>query len=109
MTVGTGVTRGEVENAIATVIDPCSIAMGRPLTLVEMGLVEGIEIEGGSVTVKLVLTDPMCFLQADLFRAVEDAVSDLPGVDECVVEVDGDVLWTPDRMRGGGGRHRRSA
>ena len=93
-----GVTRESVEAAISAVLDPCSIAMRRPMSLVTMGLIEEIAIDGGDVRVSLVLTDPMCFVQADLVRAVDEAVRAVDGVDTVNVRIDRDVLWTPDRI-----------
>jgi metal-sulfur cluster biosynthetic enzyme len=99
MSVAAATLRAEVERAIATVLDPCSIAMGRPMDLVTMGLINDIEVgDDGHVTVHLLLTDPMCFVQGDIARAIQEAVAPVPGVDECVVRLDTADLWTPDRI-----------
>jgi metal-sulfur cluster biosynthetic enzyme len=95
------VVRDEVERVLAQVLDPCSVTMGRPLDLVSMGLVESITVCDGRVGVSLVLTDPMCFVQAEILRAVEEAVVAVSGVRECEATIDGDVLWMPDRMKPG--------
>jgi len=90
--------RAEVEQSIGQVMDPCSLAMGRPLDLVAMGLVERIDVVAGRVTVRLILTDPNCFLQTEIVRAVDEAVREVPGVAACDVSLSGEVLWTPDRI-----------
>jgi metal-sulfur cluster biosynthetic enzyme len=99
MTTATAPTRAEVERAIAQVLDPCSIAMGRPLDLVAMGLVNDVAVDDGHVTVRLLLTDPMCFVQGDIIRAVQEVVAPLPGVTGCRVVLDTSDLWTPERIR----------
>ncbi|MGW4335733.1 metal-sulfur cluster assembly factor [Rhodococcus koreensis] len=88
----------EVTQSIGKVHDPCSIAMGRPLDLVSMGIVEGIDVTEGRVAVRLVLTDPMCFVQADILKAVDEAVRLVSGVKDCKVSIDGNILWTSERI-----------
>jgi metal-sulfur cluster biosynthetic enzyme len=99
MTPAAAVTRSNVEQAIGAVLDPCSIAMGRPMDLVTMGLINDVEIDDGHVTVRLLLTDPMCFVQGDIARAIEEVVRPLAGVRDCTVRLDTADIWTPDRIR----------
>lgn len=90
--------REEVQRALSTVLDPCSVAMGRPLDLVTMGLISDVVADGGRVKVKVLLTDPTCFAQAEIIKAVDEAVLGVRGVDDSTVEFDGDQLWTADRI-----------
>ena len=48
-----------VRTALDEVIDPCSAAHGRPLSVWEMGLVRDLAVEDGVVTMQLYLTSPV--------------------------------------------------
>ena len=51
----------EIRTRLDTIPDPCSIAMGKPMSLLEMGLVENVAIAAdGAVTITLCLTDTAC-------------------------------------------------
>lgn len=85
--------------ALAKVKDPCSLAMGRPLDIVSMGLVEDIMVDKGSVTVSMVLTDAACVFFRDISRFVEDVLREVPGVEEVDVQISSTTLWSPDRVK----------
>jgi len=91
-----------IEKALEAVIDPCSKAIGRPLDIVTMGLVQEITMEGGKVTVTIILTDSMCYFFGDIERFVTDVLIDLPGVDEVDVQISKTTLWSSDRIRPAG-------
>jgi len=91
-------TADVVFEALRTIPEPCSIAMGAPETLVSMGLIETIDIAGGRVDVCLVLTDPSCVHFLSMRRYIVDTLSALDGVDEVTVRMSTTRLWTADRM-----------
>lgn len=95
----TAPTREAVVAGLRTVTDPCSLAMGAPIDIWCLGLVETLGIAGGRVTVGLVLTDFSCVYFQNIRRYVTDALLDVPGVDEVDVELVTTTLWTADRMR----------
>ena len=78
--------------------EPCSIAMGSEVNLVQMGLVDGIEIDEGDVTVTLCLTDASCIHFRAMQRFIADGVLALPGVSKVSVLQTADKIWTADRM-----------
>lgn len=88
----------DVERALTRVVDPCSIATGVPIGLPNMGLVKGIDVDGGHVTVTLRLTSPACFQVGIILKAAERAVGELPGVTEVTCRIDYEQDWTPDMM-----------
>ena len=92
-------TTAEIEKALELVIDPCSKAMGSPMDIVSMGLVERIDIDGGKVTITVILTDAACFFFTQIEQFVTDVVSVLPGVTEVDVQISSTTLWGPERMR----------
>ena len=89
-----------VRTALHRVVDPCSIAAGAPVSILEMGLLRGVSIDDGRVTITLRLTNPFCF-QAELIRArICAAVGQATGHD-VVVDVDPSDDWEPEMMSAG--------
>ncbi|GAB3865727.1 Mrp/NBP35 family ATP-binding protein [Nocardioides maradonensis] len=90
----------QVMSALAGVNDP---EIKRPIT--ELGMVEGVEIDGGSVTVKALLTVAGCPLKDTINRDVRAAVQAIAGV--TAVEVELGVMTAEQRgelhanLRGG--------
>jgi metal-sulfur cluster biosynthetic enzyme len=87
-----------IEGALEAVVDPCSKAMGKPMDIVTMGLVESISMEDHKVTVTVILTDANCFFFGDIERFIADVLTDLPGVEEVDVQISSTTLWSPDRV-----------
>jgi metal-sulfur cluster biosynthetic enzyme len=87
-----------VRNALELIVDPCSIATGVPISLVQMGLVKEITSAGGDVTIILRLTSPICWQGANILRSVEEAAGTLAGVRsvKCILDPAGE--WMPDMM-----------
>ena len=86
-----------VRAALRSVVDPCSIATGVPMDVVDMGLVREIVMKPGSVTIRLRLTNPFC-LQAELIcQRIRDSVGVATGL-RVEVEVDPTDDWWPEMM-----------
>ncbi len=90
-------TAGPVE-ALRQVLDPCSVMMGTPLDIVEMGLVDEVQVRDGWVHVTLLLTDFSCPHYAALRQHIIDVLCDEPCVTGANVELATHSLWTPDRI-----------
>jgi metal-sulfur cluster biosynthetic enzyme len=88
----------QVRAALECVVDPCSVATGVPLNVLQMGLLRGIEVQGGRVRVKLRLTSPLCFQFAYFQEAIEKAIGQLPGVEGVVCEADHGLEWRPEMI-----------
>jgi metal-sulfur cluster biosynthetic enzyme len=91
-------SRQQIYAVLATVYDTCSLFNGTRLDIVEMGLVHDVQQEGGSVRVRLLLTDPMCLYLFEMRSQIIEALSDLPGVEAVEVEPVAGKLWWPERM-----------
>jgi metal-sulfur cluster biosynthetic enzyme len=85
--------------ALARVPEPCSIAFGKPISIVEMGLIEQIEVQGDYVEVTLCLTDAACIHFAGMQRFIRDELLELPEIGTVEVRQTLDRLWTPDRRQ----------
>ncbi len=81
-------THDEVLNALQAVTDP---EIG--LSIVELGLVYGVEFEdeGRSVRVDMTLTSPMCPFGPQIVQAANVAVSQLSGVEAVSIH----LVWVP--------------
>jgi AdoMet-dependent heme synthase len=94
--VAAGPTRNRVTEALRTVVDP---ELG--LSVVELGLIYGVAIEGGVVRVTMTLTARGCPLHAALTDWVRLALLAIPGVERVEVTVTFDPPWSPERIGAG--------
>ena len=83
----------DVEAALTNVIDP---ELG--LDFVELGLIYGIEVEGGDVHVTFTLTSPGCPIGPQVSEQIEEFVGELEGVGSDESPMVFTPPWTPDRM-----------
>ena len=90
----------EIRAALLTIPEPCSIAMGRTVSLTQMGLVDAVAVDDdGGVTITLCLTDPACVHFRSMQQFISDAVMPLKGVTSVRVCQTLGKLWTPDRAQ----------
>lgn len=79
--------------------DPCSIAAGKPIDIVKLGLIGAIDQDsGGKIRISLVLTEPACWFSKNIVEMVEQAVQRVDGVAAVEASLDVETIWTPDRM-----------
>ena len=88
------VSHEQVMAALRQVVDP---ELG--LSVVELGLIYGVEIRAGAVRVGMTLTSPGCPLHDAMPEWVRRAVSAIPGVDHVEVALTFDPPWSPARIR----------
>jgi metal-sulfur cluster biosynthetic enzyme len=88
------ITPERVTEALRGVIDP---ELG--LSVVDLGLIYGVAIEGGRVHVTMTLTAPGCPLHAVMADWVRQAVRGTAGVEAVDVRLTFDPPWTPARMQ----------
>ena len=74
--------------ALRPVIDP-----ELNLSIVDLGLLRGVEVEpdDGNVQIDLTLTSPMCPMAPEIVAATRNAALAVPGVRSCFV----DLVWSP--------------
>lgn len=89
------ISREQVTEALRHVFDP---ELG--LSVVDLGLIYGVQIDGGRVRIVMTMTDPGCPLHDAMSEWVRRAVGQISGVDQVEVAVTFDPPWTPDRMHG---------
>ena len=88
-----GPGEAEVTEALRTVIDP---ELG--MSIVDLGLVYQIGIEGSRVRVTMTLTAPGCPLESVIREWAREAVAAVRGVQHVDVSMTFDPPWTPARI-----------
>ena len=88
------VTKETVMEALRTVKDPEIPGM----SIVDLGLIYGVAVEGGKVGVKMTVTAPGCPMVHYMADMAKKAVEELEGVDEANVEVVFEPPWNPEMM-----------
>ena len=83
----------EVTEALTNVIDP---ELG--LDFVELGLIYGVEVDGGTVDVTFTLTSPGCPIGPQVTDQIKEFVGELDGVQEVNATMTFSPPWTPDLM-----------
>ena len=87
-------TDTDVRHALRDVVDP---ELG--INIVDLGLVYGIDVAGGSVRITMTMTTPACPLRDYIQDLVESTVtSRLSDVDKVTVDIVSDPPWTEDLM-----------
>ena len=88
------VTEETIMEALGTVNDPEIPG----LSIVDLGLIYGVEVEGGKVDVRMTVTAPGCPMAHYMAQMAKKAVEQLEGVDEANVEVVFVPPWNPEMM-----------
>jgi metal-sulfur cluster biosynthetic enzyme len=68
------------------------------LNIVDLGLVYAVTVDGGLVTVDVTLTSPGCPSGPEILGTAEQTLRGLPGVEDVVMNLVWDPMWSPDRM-----------
>jgi metal-sulfur cluster biosynthetic enzyme len=87
------VTVDDVMDALSNVIDP---ELG--LDFVELGLIYGVEVDGGQVHVTFTLTTAGCPIGPQVTEQIEEFVGELEGVEGVEAEMVFVPPWSPERM-----------
>jgi metal-sulfur cluster biosynthetic enzyme len=91
--------KSQIKTELGKVLDPCSCMSDHPISILDLGLVESIEVDDGVVNIDLLLTSQLCTYFLDMSDEVVERVEALDGVDRVEVHQDtsGEV-WTQERM-----------
>ncbi len=88
----------EVRGVLSRIHDPCSVAAGRPVSVLDMGLVRGWALEEGTLIVTFCVTFAGCTMAPHFAQAAADDLAKLPGVARVETVIDTDFVWTPEMM-----------
>ncbi len=87
------VTEERVVEALRTIYDP-----EIPVSVYDLGMIYGIQIEDSVVHVRMTLTTPACPVAGILPGQVETCIKALEGVNDATVELVWEPPWTPEKM-----------
>lgn len=68
------------------------------LNVVDMGLIYGLNLKDGTITVEMTLTTPGCPMKDYMRDAVHEALRELEGIKEVIVDFVWEPPWTPDKI-----------
>ena len=86
-------TEQEVYEVLSECYDP-----EIPVNIVDLGLVYGVVVDVGSVTVQMTLTAPGCTMGSMMATEIEEKLLGLPDCERATVEIVWEPPWTPHRM-----------
>jgi metal-sulfur cluster biosynthetic enzyme len=101
------IAEGTVRDRLDEIIDPCSAANGTDLSIVEMGLLEDIDIDGSHVTVSMRLTSPFCMQLPYFVEEIEAEVGAIDEVSTVDLETDNGLDWHSEMMTENAQKQRR--
>ena len=88
--------RAELMEALRDVYDPCCADRG--ISIVDMGVVGDVRMQGANVSVDLVPTTGWCPFVATMSSAIPDRLRQLAGVETVDVQVVWEPVWTMERL-----------
>src|SRR6266516_4375585 len=94
--VGMTDIRAAIMDELRAVYDPC--CREKDISVVDMGLVRSVALDGDEARVELLLTTGWCPFAANLIGMISERVNSLPGVAGSSVEIVWDEPWTTDRL-----------
>ncbi len=87
-------TKEEIYEVLSMCYDP-----EIPVNIVDLGLIYDVQIEGGTVNVKMTLTAPGCGMGGMIAgQARQKILDNIEGVDEANVDIVWDPPWDPSRI-----------
>ena len=88
--------RDAIVEALRDVYDPCCADRG--VSIVDMGVVEDVRVDGAHVDVDLVLTTGWCPFVSSMSTAIPERLQRMDGVETVEVRTVWDPVWTMDRL-----------
>jgi metal-sulfur cluster biosynthetic enzyme len=89
----TEVTENKILEVLGNVYDP-----EIPIDIVNLGLIYGIDIEGGNVRITMTMTAPGCPASTQIAGESKILVEEIPGVENVEIEIVWDPPWDPSKM-----------
>ena len=87
-----------VEKALDSVMDPCMAAGGRAVSIVDLGLITRMQVEGDTVSVGITFTEVGCPFTHRVIDVMERNLRALDRFTEIHITPEWRPGWTPERM-----------
>jgi len=92
-TTDTEVTEEKILQVLSEVYDP-----EIPIDIVNLGLIYGIEIDGGNIRINMTMTAPGCPASTQIAGETKILVEEMTGVESVEIEIVWDPPWDPSKM-----------
>ena len=89
----------DIRAVLATIHDPCSVAAGRPTSILDMGLVLGWTLDRGTLTISFCVTFGGCTMAPHFVEAARTGLLALPGISAVRTRIDTDHVWMPPPLQ----------
>jgi metal-sulfur cluster biosynthetic enzyme len=99
--LGRDVIDHHIRAVLAQIHDPCRVAAGRPISLLDMGLVRGWDFADGLLSVTFCVTFAGCTMAPHFMEAAARDLALIEGVKNVETKIDTKFIWTPDLMAAG--------
>ena len=93
MSVATGELEARVWSALEEIDDP-----EMPVSLVDLGLIYGLEVGQGTVRLRLTFTAMGCPASEMIVDDIRERLLSEPGIDEVIIDVVWDPPWSSARL-----------
>jgi metal-sulfur cluster biosynthetic enzyme len=90
---GGEVTEEKILEVLSEVYDP-----EIPIDIVNLGLIYGIDIQGGIVVISMTMTSPGCPASTQIAGESKLVVEEIPGVESVDIDIVWDPPWDPSKM-----------
>ncbi len=87
------VTEEKILEVLSEVYDP-----EIPIDIVNLGLIYGIDIQGGIVVISMTMTSPGCPASTQIAGESKLVVEEIPGVESVNIDIVWDPPWDPSKM-----------
>lgn len=87
------VTENKILEVLSNVYDP-----EIPIDIVNLGLIYGIDIDGGNVRISMTMTAPGCPASTQIAGESKILVGEIPGVENVEIDIVWDPPWDPSKM-----------
>ncbi|MBL0923793.1 MAG: DUF59 domain-containing protein [Sphingomonadaceae bacterium] len=91
----------QIRDILACIYDPCSIAAGRPVSVLDMGLVRRWELHHRTLSITFCVTFAGCTMAPHFTEAAARDLTQIDGIDRVETHIDTDFAWTPELMTSG--------
>nr|WP_271209108.1 iron-sulfur cluster assembly protein [Rhodococcus wratislaviensis]GLK33561.1 hypothetical protein GCM10017611_04030 [Rhodococcus wratislaviensis] len=88
----------DLARTLHSIADPCSIATGVPIDLIDMGLVLAADRDGGIARIRMQLTSNVCMQLGIMEAKIRAEVGALPWVEDVEVDIDYAAEWLPEMV-----------
>jgi len=90
---GGEVTENKILEVLSNVYDP-----EIPIDIVNLGLIYGIDVDGGNVRITMTMTAPGCPASTQIAGESKILVGEIPGVENVEIDLVWDPPWDPSKM-----------